>query len=249
MTEISGAYPPGSPCWYDLTVTDLAGAKTFYGALFGWDFENSDWGYDRAYVSGHPVAALGAGVPQGPPAWTVYLATDDVEATARAVTEAGGTVIAAPHDAPEGRLAVLADPAGGYFGVWQGVTFAGAGTTGVPGAPCWAEASSRRPRVTADFLGTVFGLDVRRPFPGYEYAQLSVGDRAVTGVLGHTHEHRPAEQQAAWLVYFQVADADQAARTAASGGATVLQQPEDTPFGRFAVLADPWGARLAVITR
>jgi predicted enzyme related to lactoylglutathione lyase len=249
MTDGTSGYPSGAPCWYDLTVTDLAAAKSFYGGLLGWEFEESEWGYDKAFIDGRAVAALGSGQPEGPPAWTTYLATADIDGTARAVDAAGGKVVRAPHEAPSGRLAVLAEPAGGYFAAWQGESFFGCEITGVPGAPCWAEASSRQPKVTAEFFGTVFGLRVERPYRGYTFSQLSAGDQTVAGVLGYTHERRPTKKQASWLVYFQVPDTDAAVRTAEATGATVRERPEDTAFGRLAVLADPWGARFAVITR
>ncbi|MFF7650616.1 VOC family protein [Streptomyces sp. NPDC007983] len=69
---------------------------------------------------------------------------------------------------------------------------------------------------------------------------------AVAGrvVLGEPH---PAELPAHFLTYFVVADCDHASRTAQRLGGRVLNEPEDTPYGRFAVLADNQGAHFAVI--
>jgi uncharacterized protein len=249
MSDAPQPYRTGQPCWYDMTVTDLATAKSFYAALFGWQFESSPWKYEKAYRRGKAVAAISEGQPEGQSNWTVYLATDDIEATTRAVAKAGGTVVKEPHDAPTGRLAIVADPTGAVCGLWQGESFDGSEVVNEAGAPCWAEVSSVDPPTAADFYATVFGVEVRRPFPGFDYAQLLLDGREVAGILGHTHERRPAKGHGAWLVYFQVEDTDDAARTAVGHGGAVVEQPADTGFGRLAILADPAGARCAVITR
>ena len=49
-----------------------------------------------------------------------------------------------------------------------------------------------------------------------------------------------------WLVYFGVADADAAIDTLLKLGGTVRRPAEDTPFGRMAVVTDPFGAPFAV---
>lgn len=246
---MSGPYPPGTPCWYDMTVTDAPGAKAFYTAVFGWDFEESPWHYDKALLDGKAVAALGAGEPAGRSAWTTYLACDDVDACGSAVVAAGGSVVSEPHEAPTGRLAMVADPAGGVFGLWQGRTFFGCEVVDVPGAPCWVEASSRDPAATAEFLSTVFGLEARQPYRGYSYRQLRRDGTEVVGVLGRTHERRPYTGHAAWLTYFRVTDTDTAVRVVLEHGGAVKEKAHDTGFGRFAVVADPNGARFALMTR
>lgn len=249
MSDVTGPYPVGQPCWYDMTVTDLVVAKSFYAALFGWQFEPNQWKYEKASVRGKAVTAISEGQPTGQSSWNIYLATDDITATARAVTKAGGTVVKEPHDAPTGKLAIVADPTGGICGVWQGASFYGSEVVNEAGAPCWAEASSADPLAAADFYATVFGVEARRPFPGFDYVQLLVAGQPVAGILGPTHERRPNKGHAAWLVYFQVADTDDAVRIAVKNGGTVFEEPQDTPFGRLATLADPVGARCALIAR
>jgi predicted enzyme related to lactoylglutathione lyase len=246
---MSQPYPPGTPCWYDMTVAEPTAAKEFYTSIFGWEFEQSPWHYDKALLGGQAVAALGTGQPEGRSAWTTYLASDDVDACATAVVAAGGSVVSEPHDAPTGRLAMVSDPTGGIFGLWQGRTFFGSEVVDAPGAPCWVEASSRNPAATAEFLGTVFKLTVRQPYRGYSYRQLLRDGVEVAGVLGSTHERRPYKGHAAWLVYFRVADTDATVRAALERGATLKEKVHNTGFGRFAVVADPNGARFALMAR
>ncbi|WP_413800844.1 VOC family protein [Streptomyces iranensis] len=69
----------------------------------------------------------------------------------------------------------------------------------------------------------------------------AIGGRVVMG------EEYPAVLPAHFLTYFVVADCDQALRTAHRLGGRVLKTAEDTPYGRFAVLADNQGAAFAVI--
>lgn len=249
MSEVAGPYPPGKPCWFDMTVSDSTTTKAFYERLFGWEFDSNQWNYDRAFVRGKAVAAISAGEPEGQSNWTTYLATGDIADTVRSVEAAGGKVIKAPHEVPTGKLAVAADPGGGYFSLWQGGSFHGSELIDEPGTPCWAEMSSKDTEAAAKFFEAVYGLEARRPFPGFNYVQLRIDGTAVAGILDYTHERRPTTGHAAWLVYFQVADTDAAVCTAVEHGGTVIEKPENSPFGRMAVLADPAGARFAAITR
>lgn len=57
----------------------------------------------------------------------------------------------------------------------------------------------------------------------------------------------PPGTPAHWVAYFAVADADVAVATARSGGAVLLAEPWDTPFGRMAFITDPQGASFAVV--
>lgn len=249
MSEVTEPYAPGRPCWFDMTVREPEPVHAFYRHLLGWEFEDSEWRYHRATIRGKAVAAISTGEPEDDSHWNIYLATRDTAATARAVEAAGGKVIKEPHDVPGGTMAIVADPTGGYFGLWQGDSFDGSELVNEAGAPCWAEASSKDTKAAGKFFATVFGLEAKRPFPKYSYVQLRADGTEVAGILGYSHEGRPKKGHAAWLVYFQVDDTDAAVRVATENGGTVVEKPEDSPFGRMAILADPAGARLAVITR
>ena len=75
-----------------------------------------------------------------PPAWTLYLASDDADATAKPITDAGGTMLLPPGDVgPLGRLCVAADPTGAVFGVWQAGGHIGAELHSEPGGLTWED--------------------------------------------------------------------------------------------------------------
>ncbi len=95
----------------------------------------------------------------------------------------------------------------------------------------------------------MFGVEAERPFSGFNYVQLSVNGKEAAGILGMTHEKRPNRGYAAWLVYFQVTKTDHAVTVAVEHGGKIVEPAEDTPFGRLAIVADPFGARLALIER
>ena len=126
MPERDG-YIPGVPCWVDTTQPDPDAAAAFYRGLFGWEFEEtmpagSGGKYLIARVRGGDVAAVSS-QPQGAPSdavWNTYIWVENADAAAAKAREAGGSVVSEPFDVTDaGRMAVLADPEGAVFCVWQ----------------------------------------------------------------------------------------------------------------------------------
>lgn len=61
MSELTTKQPAGTPTWIDLGIPDLDRAMTFYGALFGWEFDvgPAEFGhYTQCLLRGRPVAAI-----------------------------------------------------------------------------------------------------------------------------------------------------------------------------------------------
>ena len=85
-------------CWIDTERPDPHAAARFYAGLFGWEFTGVSPTYRVATLDGLDVAAIRA-AGAGPVAWNTYVAVDDADATAAAVSEGGGTVTSAPADA------------------------------------------------------------------------------------------------------------------------------------------------------
>lgn len=247
MTTVTTRYQTGTPCWFDMTVTDRRVAADFYGPVLGWSLQDNRWHYHRCLVDGKAVAAISEGEPDPQSNWTTYLATDDPAATVRAVLAAGGTVVSPPHHTPAGEMAICADPTGGVFALWRGESLVGSERVAEPGAPCWAELTSADPARAAAFFAEVFGHGLTTLAGGLDYTVLTVAGREVAGVYGGAD--RPNTGHGAWLVYFAVSDTDAAADAAIEHGGTVVQPPQDSPFGRMAILADPFGAHFAVITQ
>ncbi len=99
MPTRDSAFTAGTPCWIDVMTTDVESARTFYGDLFGWQFEIGDEQtgyYSTGLIDGHRVAGVFEMQLDHPPVWTTYLATEDADATAALVTQHGGTIAQPP---------------------------------------------------------------------------------------------------------------------------------------------------------
>ena len=250
------SYAPGTPCWVDLATPDLDAAEKFYGPLFGWEIPelpNSAemGGYRRAKLNGRDVAGAMPLMQEGqPPAWSTYISVDDADVIGRAIQENGGTMVAEPMDvATYGRLAIFTDPEGAFFGIWEPADFAGAELVNEPGTFGWNELGTRDPAAAKQFYGAVFGweFDEEPSDRVGTYTIAKVGDAMVAGMIDMNALEMPAEIPANWLVYFIVTDADAALDEIRSGGGSVMNGPIDIPPGRFAVVADPFGAAFAVM--
>ncbi|HSP02092.1 MAG TPA: VOC family protein [Acidimicrobiales bacterium] len=113
---------PGALAWVECQSRDLARSRGFYEELFGWQSEEGTDGYVVFTADGERAGGLMA-MPRTVPAevhshWLVYFAAE-VAATADAVTELGGTVVVPAHEIDEGRFAVLEDPTGAVFAIYE----------------------------------------------------------------------------------------------------------------------------------
>lgn len=233
---------PGIVVWAELHTPNLVDSQHFYGALLGWSFTDSAHSNRMAVLRGHKIAGL-VERKSNPSAWMVYLATDDVDETARIVREAGGTIVLPPTDIMDaGRMAHCTDPTGAFFGLWQGRTHRGADIVEEAGAMIWGEAYSRNLALARPFYERVFGLSgTRVDSPGNEYWMLRRQGRAFFEVMQMTDQF-PPHVPSHWNIYFVARDVDTAARHVESLGGKVLDEPFDTVYGRIAFVADSNGA-------
>lgn len=240
-------WPEGTPCWTDLMVPDGDAARAFYGGLFGWDFEVGDETtnfYSQGQLDGRTVAGIGQSGQDGPPpAWTTYLAADDVDAVLGRITAAGGTVFLPSMEVMGfGKMAVAADPTGCVFGLWQGLSHTGFQRYNEPGSVVWNEGHVLDFAAARAFYESVFGYTITDiSGGGFHYVTIEVNGETVGG-LGDA-----ADGTAAWLTYFQVEDADALCERATELGGSVVSEARDSDFGRIAELAGPAGERFALI--
>ena len=158
-------YPPGVPCWVDTEQPDVEAATAFYGGIFGWPYEDAmppgaPGRYVIAKLDGQDVGAI-AGPRQGAAAWSTYVSVDDADAAAQRLVSAGATVRSAPADAGEGgRGAVLTDPEGIEFRIWQARRRLGAQVVNQPGAWNFSDLRTTDPQVAVAFYEEAFGWRV-----------------------------------------------------------------------------------------
>ena len=242
--------PAGAPCWADLWTSDVEGAGRFYGELFGWKAEEPSaefGGYFMFTRNGVPVAGGQGdmGDAKANNAWKVYLASPDINKTTE-VAEAEGAQAAFPPMAVAdlGSQTVLSDPAGNTVGVWQPVTFPGFTTLSEPGTPAWFELHTADFDRSVAFYRTTFGWETDAlEGGGMNYVTVrdpSGAPMPMAGVLDiGGHDDHPA----GWWVYWAVEDTDASVAKVRALGGSVLMEPFDSPYGRMAVVTDPYGAQ------
>lgn len=249
-------YAPGIFNWIDLGTTDVEGACKFYGAMFGWTFEQSGddtHPYWLGRLEGQDVCGLYSQMPeqrqQGiPPNWLNYVSCGNAGDTTALVEKNGGQVLMGPMDVMDhGRMSVLMDPTGAVFAIWQALKHCGSGIVGDPGAPCWNELMTNDTGKAGAFYSAVFGWG-RNPMamPGMEYTIFTEGEAQRAGMMPILPEMGPVPPN--WMVYFAVANCDAACEKAVQLGGTICQPGMDVPnVGRMAVLMDPQGAAFSII--
>jgi hypothetical protein len=249
---------PGSFCWIELATSDQKAAKDFYGTLFGWNANDSAMGpgdfytifqlEDRAAAAAYTLRKdqRSQGVPSH---WMLYVAVDNADSTARKAEEAGGKVLCPPFDvASFGRMAVIQDPTGPIFSIWEPKENNGTGITGVGGTLCWADLNTPDPVRAAKFYGDLFGWQMTsdnddNPLSGYQH--IKNGEEFIGGVLPSTDGD--AKVPPHWLAYFLVTNCDMSAAKAKELGAGFLLPPMTMEgVGRMAVVADPQQAVFAL---
>ena len=241
-------HPPGTFSWTDLATSDPDGAKAFYTALLGWetdDHPNPGGGvYTFLRKDGLEVAALHGHLPEGaPPNWTSYVTVDDADAVAQQAGELGATTLAGPFDVGRaGRMAVLRDPQGAVFAVWQPGQSIGARLVNDPGALCMNQLNVADREVARGFYEGLFGWRFEQVSEEPPFWSVYNGDRHNASMADLPPGNAPSH----WLVYFTAADLDAAAARIAELGGEVVVPPTVVPVGRFAVAHDPQGAHFAL---
>lgn len=240
-------HAPGTFSWVDLTTSDAAGAKTFYGELFGWEFEDNDAGEGRVYtickVQGDNVAALSEATDQGPPHWNSYVTVESADDAAAKAKELGANVIMDPFDVFDaGRMSAFMDPIGGAICIWEPGESIGAERVNDPGCLTWNELHTRDVDVAIEFYTGLFGwgADEMDTEGGPRYVIIKVGDRSNGGVMSAQQGEPPN-----WMPYFVVEDRDGAVEKVKQlGGSELIRM--DMPQGKIAALTDPQGAPFAI---
>jgi predicted enzyme related to lactoylglutathione lyase len=244
-------YPPGAPCWADVTSPDPMALCTFYRELLGWKAEEYADGYVTFQLDGRTVAGLRPLANGQPGGWLPYIATDDLDAALATASAAGGTRLAAPREvAGAARSALMVDPAGAVFGLWQHGVLGGAQVVNEPGSMYWTELATREPDGALEFYASVFGwrYEATGGSGGDEggYVEWYAHDRTLAGMVT-IGDDAPAYLRSQWTVTFLVADCAATAYRAGQIGGKILAAPTDVGVGISAQLADPHRAGFRVI--
>lgn len=237
---------PGMPYWIDLATTEARKSSYFYSRILGWEIGDAGEGaagdavndYRVARVQGMPVAGM---VEQDamPDAWVTYFYTTDIARDSARVVELGGRVLSEPADVSLGSMALCADVAGGWFGLFQPAGDEAFVAAGEPGTPVWHEyASTSNVRAVADFYGELFNWDIVEN-EGY---LLVMQDGAAFAGIWDASEQIPADVPSFWSSYLGVANIAETRTKIQEFGGEILRGPENSPFGLLLTAADSTGA-------
>jgi predicted enzyme related to lactoylglutathione lyase len=252
------SHVPGTFCWPELSTTDQKAAVNFYRTLFGWDVNDSPIGPDEVYstfqLRGKSVGAAYNQRPEErqhnvPPHWNSYVAVASADDAAKKAASLGAKVLAPAFDVMDvGRMAILQDPAGAAFQVWEAKKHIGAQIMREPGALTWTELHTTDTEASKKFYTSLFGWKEKTSdAAGMPYTEFSVGDTVGAGMMAMNDQMKNAHVPPHWMVYFQTTDVDATANKAKSLGGNLLVPPMDIPnVGRFSVISDPQGAAFAV---
>jgi predicted enzyme related to lactoylglutathione lyase len=257
MPEVTG-HAPGSFCWIELNTSDPGAAKKFYSGLFDWQTEDTPAGPDMVYtmlrIREREIGAMCGLQPDQkahgvPPHWMTYIAVESADDAASKAASLGGTVLAGAFDVMDvGRMAIIQDPQGATFCVWQAKAHIGFRLVGETGTFGWDELWTTDRKKAAEFYTGLFGWGAKDSSAGApgDYTEWQNGGQSIGGMMEIAPEMGPVPPN--WLPYFMVEDCNATADKAAASGGKVVVQPQDIPnVGRFSVISDPQGAVFAII--
>jgi uncharacterized protein len=255
MPEIK-KHAEGMFSYSDLQTSDLEAATTFYTDLFGWEIVDQPMSEDPTDIyrmftkNGLPVCAAAKQRPEqaeagAPPAWNVYFTVSDVDIAAKKCEAAGGTIHMQPFDVFDaGRMAVISDPAGAFFCLWQAKENIGAGVMHEPNTLTWAESGSTDVDKARSFYTEALGwtFEEMNMNEGPAYTVFSAGGENCAGLM------QSPMPMSYWMIYFNTDDCKAVTEKARGAGAQIMMDSQYFPgAGTISALSDPQGAMFGLI--
>lgn len=243
--------PTGRFVWFEYVSQDAKKAQGFFGELFGWTTKAvpmPDGEYTMiAAPDGRTIGGyFAAPDAKTPPGWLPYLQVQSAADIAAKVKKLGGSVMKEPFKVADiATMAVVADPHGAGFALWQ------PSKAEDPGKPatghfCWNELAAKDAKASVAFYTQIGGFTEKTMDMGAmgTYHVLESDGQQRAGIMAQQMPQQPH----AWLPYVQVANADHTVDKARRLGATIVVPPTPIPnVGRFAILVDPQGAATAIL--
>ena len=236
--------------WHELNTADTAAAQSFYSKVLGW--KTQSWDLDPSYTlfvaNSGPVG--GTTSESGQAQWISYIGTDDIEATVTQAQELGAVVTKQISDMPNGgRYALLDDPQGASFGVYQSTSDHGPEKAAKRGEHSWHELATDDYQAAFKFYSALFGWEATGEHdmgaPTGVYFMFGRNGVPVGGIYNRLPEMPPP----AWTAYVRVRDTQKVVPKATAAGATLIAGPMEVPGGDWiAQFVDPHGAIFAVHT-
>lgn len=241
-------FPSGRFVWFEYVSKDLPKAQGFFGELFNWKTQAAG-PYTMIAAGAHTIGGY-VQTPEGAPerpSWLAHLQVESAAQTAAEITAAGGKLLMGPTVmGDKGTYAVVADPLGGAFALWQPAKAEESEFRGVPGTFCWNELYTDDPAASVKFYTAIGGMTdkVMDMGPAGTYHLLESAGKGRAGIIKSPMPGIPQS----WMPYVQVASCDESLAKAKRLGVDIKVPAVNAPgVGRFAVFTDPQGAALGIL--
>lgn len=243
---------PGKFVWADLVTDDVPTARKFYAQLFDWTFRDVG-NYSIAANDERPLAGMfqrpKPANGEAKPRWFGYISVKSVSSAQKAVTKAGGKVVAAPQKLPQrGEQAVFTDPEGAVFGVIRSQGGDPMDFQPDVGDWVWIQLLSRDGKKAAEFYQKLAGYEI---VANTETNRLSDYILTSDGFARATVRTIPAGNEQVppnWLPFVRVKNVDESVAKAKELGGKVWLEPKAELFGgKVAIIADPTGGAVGVL--
>lgn len=252
--EVTMAIPTGRFVWFEYVGKDPKKAQGFFGELFNWKTSNMptpDGGsYTMITLNNQEIGGYRPPADGAPPQahWVSHLQVEDAVSTAAKIKSLGGKIRKEPQKMGDmGTMAMVVDPTGAAYALWQPVKSEGSGDyKDMPGAWCWNELMTDDPGKAVTFYKQVGGFEEEKmEAPGMgTYHMLKRDGKGRAGIVKKVTPDSPT----AWVPYVQVSNVDQTAEKAKKLGGTIKVPPTDIPnIGRFAIFTDSQGAVMGIL--
>lgn len=243
-------FDDGTPCWFELRTNEPDLAASFYANVLGWRITaggSETSGYTMCQLGEDPVAGIVNHVAEILPSrWTVSLRTSSIIDALGDIERAGGSTIEGPDSVLElGHRAIVADPTGAIFGLWEPQNFEGARRVGEPGAYLWSELTTSDLPRSDSFYAAVFGLVATKESAGSSDArQFAKGGHPIVGMVAHDTGDEARDE---WTITFMVTDLEDTLVRAVAGGGSLVSAVVDLPVGRHGLVTDATGATFGLL--
>ncbi len=250
----TGLQLTGKLIWFDLLTENLAGAKKFYGPVFGWTFSDitgPNGQFSIISVGNERIGGIyqrNGAARSGPTnRWLTFISVPDASAAARYAASHGGKVVSGPTSVPaRGTHVILRDPQGALFGALKSDSGDPIDDPALPGEILWADLFVAKPADAAAFYRGLlgWGVEERDSRAGAEHLVASAGGFARAGITVLPTDAK----QPGWLPYVQVENVGATLKRVTNAGGKILVPPSPEVLGgRLAVIADSQGGAIGII--
>jgi uncharacterized protein len=247
MTRFS-EFDNAMPCWVDVMVEteeEHQAKRAFLSALFDWTWQvgGPEMGfYSLAISQDQPV--LGLGRTDGAHGVTnTYFSTPNIDDSIARASDGGATVAMPRMDVMDlGSMAILIDPVGATFGLWQPGTFHGFGVMHEVNAPGWFDESSKDPERAAEFYTKWSGHQLTSPSPGDGMNVLTNGDQWYASLS------KVEGQPARWNPIYVVDSLERAREVITRHGGAIIVEEMPVPGSAICIFTEPVnGANMTIM--